>query len=368
MSSLGNHWNSTPKHHNVANGVSLFPNGKLRVPSRSRTPNLSSEHANASQLSNAPEPDSVPEENPRLALFARLYSKSDAKVDALFGAQDEGSKHGATRVETEEGDETASHSQLPEPVKTTPKSTTRKINEDDYDDSDGEDDAASDASPLKSRSTGSIAIPRISSPAKAFGSLSTSSGTILKAPSPNSPSKHNDDVRKKLEEDIRAAEDEAKQRFQLVFYPVTNDKDAMIEQQELEESDRQVDVELSGMGNAAAANVNKGTLSSANLGASSLVLKHLIARIDAKREAVRASDQDLRALMIEVKKNRSKWASEDRVGQEELYEAAEKVLSEVKAKTEHSGPFLQKVSKREAPDYYTSEWLDPLIRVLLTVL
>lgn len=60
--------------------------------------------------------------------------------------------------------------------------------------------------------------------------------------------------------------------------------------------------------------------------------------------------------MIEVKKNRSKWANEDKVGQEELYEAAEKVLSEIKAQTEHSQPFLQRVNKREAPDYYTSKF------------
>lgn len=51
-------------------------------------------------------------------------------------------------------------------------------------------------------------------------------------------------------------------------------------------------------------------------------------------------------------KNRSKWANEDRIGQEELYEAAEKVLNELKAVTEHSIPFLRPVNKREVPDYY----------------
>lgn len=51
--------------------------------------------------------------------------------------------------------------------------------------------------------------------------------------------------------------------------------------------------------------------------------------------------------------NRSKWASEDKVGQQELYEAAERVLQELKAMTEHSAPFLQKVHKGDAPDYYT---------------
>ena len=88
-----------------------------------------------------------------------------------------------------------------------------------------------------------------------------------------------------------------------MFYPIDNDRDAMLEQQRLEESERQVDVEVSGQENQAAAGPGEGTLSQANLGASSLVLKNLIARIDATRERVKASDQELRNLMIEVKKN-----------------------------------------------------------------
>lgn len=49
----------------------------------------------------------------------------------------------------------------------------------------------------------------------------------------------------------------------------------------------------------------------------------------------------------------SKRVCEENVGQE-LYEAAEKVLSELKAMTEYSAPFLTRVTKREAPDYYNS--------------
>lgn len=159
-----------------------------------------------------------------------------------------------------------------------------------------------------------------------------------------------------MEEDKKAAEEAVKRSFHTLYYPLDNDRAAMLEQQKLEEADRQVDTEMSGEGTAPKA-PTEGTLSSANLGASSLVLKHLIARIDAKREKVQASDQELRSLMIEVKKNRSKWYSEEKVGQEELYEAAENVLSEVKAFTEHAHPFLQRVNKREAPDYYNSKYL-----------
>ncbi|CAG8591540.1 4792_t:CDS:10, partial [Paraglomus occultum] len=45
-------------------------------------------------------------------------------------------------------------------------------------------------------------------------------------------------------------------------------------------------------------------------------------------------------------------ADSNRIGQAELYEAMEAVLNALKAYTDHSQPFLQKVNKREAPGYY----------------
>ena len=57
----------------------------------------------------------------------------------------------------------------------------------------------------------------------------------------------------------------------------------------------------------------------------------------------------------QMKKNRSKWASEEKVGQGVLYEAAEKVLNELKGMTEYSGPFLTKVNEKEVPDYSNGE-------------
>jgi transcriptional activator SPT7 len=169
-------------------------------------------------------------------------------------------------------------------------------------------------------------------------------------------------IRKKLEEGKKATEEAARQSFQTIFYTLENDHDAMKEQERLEESERLVEAEMSGQGvnnaenNATSGANGYGSLSNANLGASSLTLKNLIARIDMKRTMVQASDAELRSLMSEVRKNRSKWASEEKVGQEELYEAAEKVLSELKAMTEHSSFFLSRVNKREAPDYHTSEF------------
>lgn len=157
-------------------------------------------------------------------------------------------------------------------------------------------------------------------------------------------------TREKLEADRKAAEEAAKRAFHTTFFTLETDRDAMLEQQKLDESDRQVNAEAN-----AAQEAQPGKLSSANLGASSLTLKHLIARIDATRERVKISDTELRNLMSEVRKNRSKWASEDKIGQEELYEAAEKVVLELRAMTEHSTAFLNRVNKREAPDYHQSE-------------
>lgn len=181
----------------------------------------------------------------------------------------------------------------------------------------------------------------------------SSSTQVTSTGSPSRPGIDAKDMvatREKLEADRRAAEEAAKRAFHTTFFTLETDRDAMLEQQKLDESDRQVNAEAN-----AAQETQTGKLSSANLGASSLTLKHLIARIDATRERVKISDTELRNLMSEVRKNRSKWASEEKVGQEELYEAAEKVVLELRAMTEHSTAFLNRVNKREAPDYYTSE-------------
>ena len=186
----------------------------------------------------------------------------------------------------------------------------------------------------------------------------------MKGTSSHEGGKTTEAARKKLEEDKKATEDAAKRSFHTLFYTLENDRDAMLEQKRLEESERQVEVELgNGSGGAAADGSTPnpgqtGTLSKTNLGASSLTLKNLIKRIDDQRDKVKANDTELRALISEVRKNRSKWASEEKVGQEELYEAAEKVLSELKAMTEHSGPFLTKVGKKDAPDYHLSKFVD----------
>ncbi|KAL8702652.1 MAG: hypothetical protein Q9201_004177 [Fulgogasparrea decipioides] len=330
--------------------------GASRTPNRLPTPLPSIPSAATTDA------DLGADEDPKVSVFAELYRRSEARLESLFDSKNaiDVSKLSGTAAEPEAERQNELMEDVPPSSVALPKKAARTIDEDDYDDSEDEDaESAVDMSPLKAKSTGPTAIPALSSaPMVSDISLPSSQPNARSAPS-MAPNKTSEDARKELEQDRKATEDAAKRSFHTLFYTVENDRDAMFDQKKLEESERQVDVEMSGQGssstpnnNLSAGNGQQGTLSQTNLGASSLTLKHLIARIDMKRDKVVASDTELRSLMSEVRKNRSKWASEDRVGQEELYEAAEKVLNELKAMTEHSTAFLQRVNKRDAPDYY----------------
>ncbi len=318
---------------------------------------------------------SDPDDDRRRALFADLFRKTEAKVSLLF-ADDGGYNHAAIAslrrppaIAVPLLPATTDHAPIQEPPL---KKAKRAIDEDDYDDDDDDDDDGdggdagenSQESPLKTKAVAAPAPPQQllspsksdSSPVHSVSSPGKQAGRAKDdGPQAAQQAKTSEDARKELEEARNATEEAAKRSFHTLFYMLENDRTAMLEQQQLEESEKRLQAEMDK--NANGHNLhgpgeNHGSLSSANLGASSLTLKHLIARIDMKRNQVRASDAELRLLMNEVRKNRSKWASEENVGQEELYEALEKVLSELKAHTEYSTPFLQRVNKRDAPDYY----------------
>ncbi|KAH4928851.1 hypothetical protein HBI26_112760 [Parastagonospora nodorum] len=330
-------------------------------PMRLRTPNatLSDEAmSNGSNANNLGEgADTTAEEDPRAARWHDQYLRTEARLSALLGgargddlldALDNGPKPSSD-------DAPAAHDALPT---VTPKKAARAIDEDDYgDDDDDEEEDDTRTSPLLSRSApNGIAATALGTPSIRKPSVPNRMGTERTSTPSSEQTKTSDDVRKKLQQDKKAAEDAAKRSFNTLFYTLESDRDAMLEQQKLDELDRQVEIETSGPSNnaptsGAVAAPQQGTLSTTNLGASSLTLKHLISRIDAQRDRVHATDAQLRSLISEVRKNRSKWANEDRVGQEELYESVEKVLMELKA-GEHAHPFLQRVNKREAPDYY----------------
>ncbi|KAM3440275.1 hypothetical protein MY4824_002264 [Beauveria thailandica] len=304
------------------------------------------------------------EEEARRAHFADLYRKTESRVALLFS---ENGAYNRPAIEALRRLPVAPAVTLPpttdhEPIREPPvKKAKRAIDEDDYDDDDDEDDdsapaaapktqASIVANPLLSPSkSGSSPVPSMNSPVKSLDKSEAQKSSQGKEATEEGDIKNLEEARKRTE----AA---ARQSFHTIMYTLEHDRSAMLEQQQLEDSEKQLQAEMDHNSQGGASGhqiVNQGTLSSANLGASSLTLKHLIARIDMKRDQVQASDAELRVLMNEVRKNRSKWASEENVNQEDLYEALEKVLTELKAHTEYSTPFLTRVNKRDAPDYYS---------------
>ncbi|KAL2072152.1 hypothetical protein VTL71DRAFT_11495 [Oculimacula yallundae] len=335
------------------------PKSLLRYRDDSSTPSLAGPD-DTTMADSIPDPADNGEEEHQRLLFKDLYLRSEAKIAALFGGrgldQDpvEDDIAAGAQLATEESSAVDAAA-----IEQAPKKSARTIDEDNYDDDDEEDDEdeRGQESPLKNRSGNALLSPSKSGSSPVSSDLSPTKPTEPEKEenAPEEP-KSSEDARKQLERAKKATEEAAKRSFHTLFYTLENDRIAMLEQQKLEESEKQIDAEMDHSATANNANgqngEHHGSLSSANLGASSLTLKHLIARIDLKRDQVRASDAELRSLMNEVRKNRSKWASEENVHQEELYEAAEKVLSELKAMTEYSAPFLTRVNKREAPDYY----------------
>jgi len=314
------------------------------------------------------------DEDTRRAHFQDLYRKSEGRIALLFaddGLYNTAAIQALKRPPTPPAPllpPTTDHAPIQEPPR---KRAKRVIDEDDYGDDDDEDEEDDEgdtqtSDPFRSKHANAAAAKTLLSPSKSGSSPvhSVSSpgkhADKTKEDGLRTQAKSSEDARKELEEARNATEEAAKRSFHTLFYTLEHDRTAMLEQQQLEESEQQLQAEMDKTGNHSAVQgpgQNHGSLSNANLGASSLTLKHLIARIDMKRDQVRASDAELRLLMNEVRKNRSKWASEENVGQEELYEALEKVLSELKAHTEYSTPFLNRVNKRDAPDYYNCKHL-----------
>ena len=358
-----NSWLSTPISHGKINHQFDDRNG---LDARSRTPGNLFDAANMVDSATVQDEgtQNTEEESQRL-LFKKLFERSEAKIAALFGGE-------AKLDERENVDEVAESAQLASQLDTQPtkreppRKSARIIDEDDYDDDDDEDEDEEDhnTSPLKRKSTNALSSPpKSGSSPTSLHTYSSKNGESSKENYSQEQPKTSEDARKQLEEAKKATEDTVKRSFHTIFYTFENDRVAMLEQQKLEESEKQIDAEMdhSNGPNATSGQSGgeqRGTLGSANLGSASLTLKHLIARIDQKRDRVAASDAELRSLMNEVRKNRSRWSNEDAVGQEELYEAADKVLSELKAMTEYSAPFLTRVNKRDAPDYYASMYLE----------
>ena len=314
-----------------------------------------------SQSGTAAEGDTSVDDDPQTLKFREIYNNCEPKVANLFSEEYQAAlaeKRAEQELEAQASQvATDAQSQAPATV-----SKKRKLDDDDYDDfdDDEEDDTTEiNASPLKAKShkvqviAGATRSP-MARPALHSRPSSDTNKSLTKIIPPKSQKEEAEAARRKLEEAKRAEVETVQRASRMMFFTLENDRDAMLDQQRLDEAERRAEAEVDG-GSRSNPVDQQGSLASANLGASNLTLKNLIARIDQHRSKVHATESELRALMTEVRKNRSKWASTEKVGQEELYEAAEKVLNELKAMTEHSGPFLNKVAKREAPDYHLSK-------------
>ncbi|PQE14446.1 Transcriptional activator spt7 protein [Rutstroemia sp. NJR-2017a BBW] len=299
----------------------------------------------------------VQEEEGQRTRFRELYRRSEAKLATLFGG-DPAAEQSLDQDDSAQASQLLEEQSSAEPKKEPPppKKPARAIDEDNYDDDDeDEDENEQQASPTKGRGAHTLLSPSKSGSSPIQSDLSPVKNTEQhKEDAAEAQPKTSEDARKQLEEEKKAVEDAAKRSFHTLFYTLENDRVAMLEQQKLEESEKQIDAEMDNNANAnhTSGQPEHGSLSTTNLGASSLTLKHLIARIDQSRDKVLASDAELRTLINEVRKNRSKWASEENVNQEELYEAAEKVLMELKAMTEYSAPFLVRVNKLSIYIFY----------------
>ena len=344
------------------------PNGSVRLSTgpfahatRPQLPGMSADDGRGAATGAHEGGDMGAEEDPRFLEFQDRFAKTEARMLAFLFHQG-GRQRTPMRDEPDQRETLAGpdRANIAQPA-SAPKRPARTIDEDDYgDDEDEDDDMPDSASPLLSRSTllPTSTLPTPPAKPSSLSSLHSKSITDLKnTPSSTPQAKTSDELRKQAEDDKKAMEAAAERSSYTFFYTLEYDRDTMVEQQKLDELDRQVENEVSGHGanannRGADGTTQMGGLSSANLGSSNLAFKHLISRIDAKRKSVTASDAQLRSLMSEVRKGRSKWASDEKVGQEELYEACDKVLVELKAQTDYAAPFLQRVNKRDAPDYY----------------
>ncbi|KAI9017167.1 hypothetical protein BC832DRAFT_11089 [Gaertneriomyces semiglobifer] len=80
-------------------------------------------------------------------------------------------------------------------------------------------------------------------------------------------------------------------------------------------------------------------------------LKYLFMVVNKNADSKRR--ETVKSLLDAVRPARSKWANEERLGQERLYDALEVVLTDLKNNTQHAGPFLKPVDLNMYPSYTT---------------
>lgn len=320
---------------------------------RFRTPNtIEADATRHAASSHGGDKEEGPGERRRRTLMQDLYARSDRILDGFFN--DPRAWYRAQQTQTiAQLHPSQNINDTSTSLRIAQKRSARAVDEDDYGDEDDEgEDEALQPSPLKHKDLKATRPPpRLQQP-----SFDKSNKPEITSQTQSEHDKTSEDAGRIFQKEKAADEQAAMQSFQDLFFTLENDHDAMMEQQKLDDLDRQVEEETVGPSDEADVPeqtnaLQQGSLSSVSLGATSLMLRHLIAKVDKNRHKVKASDEQIKRLLSDVRRNRSKWANEERVGQEELYEPAEHVLNELKGMTEYSTPFLKAVSTRDAPDY-----------------
>ncbi|CAN3375863.1 hypothetical protein DIURU_003963 [Diutina rugosa] len=250
-------------------------------------------------------------------------------------------------------DDTTNSAKRPaEPVAPAPKPAREE--EDDYDDDDDDDDDGDqpmDSAPdtqgdhksdIEYNDDGQVLIKVPASELAPKESVHESHPEVADSePAAAEPGQNQSpaEIHGTLDEQVKLKE------FNKVYHNFEFDRDTLIKRRKLERSDKKLQEQKE------KEEPQKDGAVPINLGAATSSLQHLIGTIQHRRDDVPLTDFELRTLFMDVRKNRGKWANDERVGQEELYEACEKVILELRGMTEHSTPFLNKVSKREAPNY-----------------
>ncbi|ODV66940.1 hypothetical protein HYPBUDRAFT_109370 [Hyphopichia burtonii NRRL Y-1933] len=238
---------------------------------------------------------------------------------------------------------------------TPPPPAVIREEEDDYDDDDDDDDDDSKKNTLPDDSKLEDSKLNYNDDGQIILEIPLSTFIPNNIPLPSAPTSSNDNTLFNSSSDtpIPASSQQTEQlikEFNKVYHNFEYDRETLIKRRKLEKSDLQ----LEGTDNKLGSNTNNEETSDnmgIHFGSASHSLKHLLGKIQKQRDDIPINDYELRTLFMDVRKNRGKWANDSRVGQEELFEACEKVVLDLRSYTEHSTPFLNKVSKREAPNY-----------------
>ncbi|KAI7683713.1 hypothetical protein KC353_g21370, partial [Hortaea werneckii] len=238
---------STPARQ-LPNGTPRLTNGNpsSNVESARRGASMTREGTNGaigSGQSGVSERDGEEEarEDPVQAMLRERCAQTEAKIAALFGADGQVRRASKAPSPQQHGGARPAHPEEPAKTSVQPKKAARQI-DDDYgdDDDDEEDEEHGKESPLKGKDNAGPPNGVSAHPVRSPGSTAKPT-TDRNSSTTAEQAKSSEDVRKQLEEDKAMAAEAAKRNFQTMFFTLENDRDAMLEQQKLDELDREVE-------------------------------------------------------------------------------------------------------------------------------